>query len=421
MFEPDNLLPDRALQKASDFNVQEFLERLDSPLLLLKTQPQDGSPSVPIVQQLEKTAWKYRMDVRVLLAKLQVEQSLVTRPPTPERLEWAFGFGLTDSDRMGAYRGFSRQLESAAQALTGYLDSRHPLTVVGQVGKPMKVLDGTPLSPKTLATAALYRYTPYVGNRPHGTLVPPFGNYLFYLVWTQFFGTEPQADGSAPDAWKLIVPPDNWRHPLDLPAECLPTAREVARRLGLVAHEDASRLKLYLGLPRSAPAVPAGKEPDAEQVVFPSGERFSVLEDGDPRYRPGLTARAAPLVRARPEARVSEHFTMGEFMPRDPAYDCIRLSPDLVELCEAIRRELGGHPLLVNSGYRPPAYNQMVGGVSGSLHLDGLAADLSSLHVPFDRLVRVADRVVGDRGGVGTYWNQQFVHVDLRGERSRWP
>lgn len=49
--------------------------------------------------------------------------------------------------------------------------------------------------------------------------------------------------------------------------------------------------------------------------------------------------------------------------------------------------------LLVNSGYRPPAYNQEVGGALSSLHLDGLAADVSCLHVPFSRLAEAADRL----------------------------
>jgi len=86
--------------------------------------------------------------------------------------------------------------------------------------------------------------------------------------------------------------------------------------------------------------------------------------------------------------------------------------------------DLGGVPLLVNSGYRPPAYNREIGGAGSSLHLDGLAADVACLQVPFARLAEAADRLVGERGGVGLYRSQDFVHVDLRGERGervRWP
>lgn len=71
------------------------------------------------------------------------------------------------------------------------------------------------------------------------------------------------------------------------------------------------------------------------------------------------------------------------------------------------------------SGYRPPAYNAAVGGAADSLHLDGLAADVVSEHVPFAVLTETADRLIGEAGGVGTYWGQSFVHVDLRGEYAR--
>jgi len=99
----------------------------------------------------------------------------------------------------------------------------------------------------------------------------------------------------------------------------------------------------------------------------------------------------------------------------------LRVSARLVALLEELRADLGGVPLLVNSGYRPPAYNREVGGAGSSLHLDGLAADVACLQVPFARLAEAADRLVGERGGVGLYRSQDFVHVDLRGERVRWP
>jgi len=54
-------------------------------------------------------------------------------------------------------------------------------------------------------------------------------------------------------------------------------------------------------------------------------------------------------------------------------------------------------------------------------NVDGLAADLACLQVSFARLAEAADRLVGEGGGVGLYRSQDFVHVDLRGERVRWP
>lgn len=222
--------------------------------------------------------------------------------------------------------------------------------------------------------------------------------------------------------WRLIVPEDDWRHPIPVSAESLEVAREIARRLKLLKNEDAARRKLYLGLP---PHQPPTEPPTGRSLVYPSGLRLPVIEDKElgaeaAEYRPADPRAAAPLVAADPKAELSPHFKMGEFLPRDSRYRYARLSPRLLELLEELRRELGGFPLVVTSGYRPPAYNRLVGGVTHSLHLDGLAADVGSFHVSIDRLYDTADRLVGDRGGVGYYPGQLFVHVDLRGERARW-
>ena len=42
-------------------------------------------------------------------------------------------------------------------------------------------------------------------------------------------------------------------------------------------------------------------------------------------------------------------------------------------------RELYGEPIIVQSGYRCPTLNALVGGVPDSAHVDGLAADISSV------------------------------------------
>ena len=425
MFEPDNVLPDRALREAPPFDVQGFLEQSESPLAETSVTNSAGR-STSVAALLERTAREARMDVRVLLVKLQVEQSLLTAEPTRDRLDWALGYGVTDSGRLEACRGFEPQLQMAARTLVGYLDSRHPLTVVGLVGKPMQVSDGV-VTPRTLATAALYRYTPWIGDRPVGPLRPPFGQLLFYRVWRDLFDDEPQRTATEA-GWRLIAPQDNWRNPLPLPEEAVPVMKEAAARLGLVVGEDAARRKLYLGKPRVVSPPPVASPVSAGSFVeYPSGRRLRrvTLEEigaaEAARYLPARPAQAAPLVQAEPETELSAHFRMGEFLPRDSSYRYARVSARLVAFLEELRADLGGVPLLVNSGYRPPAYNREVGGAGSSLHLDGLAADVACLQVPFARLAEAADRLVGERGGVGLYRSQDFVHVDLRGERVRWP
>ncbi|MBI3927286.1 MAG: DUF882 domain-containing protein [Armatimonadetes bacterium] len=420
-FNPNRILADSALRSSPPLDVQAFLEGISSPLAGLEVPDENGRPT-RVSALLERVADETPLDVRVLLTRLQMEQSLLTRPPTPERLDWAMGFGVTDQRRWEAYRGFARQLEQSARTLVGYLDSRHPFSVAGLVGQPMNVSDGV-VVPENLASAAGYRYTPWIGTRPAGGTTPPFGNYLFHLVWLELFGFPPSQASPEPLAgWRLIAPPDNWRHPLSVSPESLEVARELARRLKLITHEDAARKKLYLGVPaHKLDSAPKSRR----KLVYPSGLELPVIDEKKlgseaAEYRPAHPKVAAPLVAIDPDARLSPHFTMGEFLPRDARYRYVRLAPKLVGLLEELRLELGGSPLVVTSGYRPPAYNRMVGGATLSVHMDGLAADVSSYQVSIAHLYDVADRLVGNRGGVGYYPAQLFVHVDLRGERSRW-
>lgn len=71
------------------------------------------------------------------------------------------------------------------------------------------------------------------------------------------------------------------------------------------------------------------------------------------------------------------HFTAHELGVDVPAAtDPIVANARLVAVwLEAARAELGGHPMLVPSGFRLPAQNAAVGGSDTSDHLEGLAAD----------------------------------------------
>ena len=84
----------------------------------------------------------------------------------------------------------------------------------------------------------------------------------------------------------------------------------------------------------------------------------------------------------------------------------------LLELCRWILdpvREMYGKPIVVTSGFRTPFLNHLVGGVTTSQHMQGLAADLRSddpkalfdliaeSDLPFDQLIY--------------YQKRKFVHV----------
>lgn len=84
----------------------------------------------------------------------------------------------------------------------------------------------------------------------------------------------------------------------------------------------------------------------------------------------------------------------------------------LLELCRWILdpvREMYGKPIVVTSGFRTSFLNRLVGGVSTSQHMQGLAADLrcddpkalfdliAESNLPFDQLIY--------------YQKKKFVHV----------
>ena len=123
-----------------------------------------------------------------------------------------------------------------------------------------------------------------------------------------------------------------------------------------------------------------------------------------------------------PDIAVGEHFTWSEMtrtstgLANVPGEAQVR---GLITLCTLVLdplREHLGRPVQVISAYRSPTVNACVGGASGSVHVDGLAADLKvasmsaaelaravlASGVPFDQLIWYAP----ERGG--------HIHVGLR-------
>ena len=89
----------------------------------------------------------------------------------------------------------------------------------------------------------------------------------------------------------------------------------------------------------------------------------------------------------------------------------------LVRALDEIREEIG-LPVYINSGVRCPEHNEAVGGADDSRHLYGDAADIRCPGKTPRELYSIADRIVGNTGGVGIYdWG---IHVDTRGHRARW-
>lgn len=175
--------------------------------------------------------------------------------------------------------------------------------------------------------------------------------------------------------------------------------------------------------------------------------------DGDPAY-----AEPPGFVRVTPElagVAVSPHFTLGEFLAKQPSAwpKYLLLDPELVLKLERLLSAVNAAgveapSLTVMSGYRTPAYNASIGNETVySRHLYGDAADvfvdvdgdgrmddvdgdgeetqadadwLAALAEGVERLPWAAPLV----GGIGIYGpaphRGPFVHVDTRGEPVRW-
>ena len=116
------------------------------------------------------------------------------------------------------------------------------------------------------------------------------------------------------------------------------------------------------------------------------------------------------------DVQLSPHFRLGEFTSKDGA-DKVLVDDDLVTLLEKIREAVGG-AVVINSGYRSPAHNAAVGGVSSSQHLYGRAADIVVSGASPLLVGQIAEYYLDRRGGIGVY--QTFTHVDTRAIRSRW-
>lgn len=116
------------------------------------------------------------------------------------------------------------------------------------------------------------------------------------------------------------------------------------------------------------------------------------------------------------DLQLSPHFRLAEFASKDGA-DKVLVDDDLVTLLEKIREAVGG-AVTINSGYRSPAHNAAVGGVSSSQHLYGRAADIVVSGASPLLVGQIAEYYLDRRGGIGVY--QTFTHVDTRAIRSRW-
>jgi len=146
----------------------------------------------------------------------------------------------------------------------------------------------------------------------------------------------------------------------------------------------------------------------------------------------GEQAAAPEPAKVRPESpfstRLTPHITLGEFALGQEArrfehqYQ-VDMAAELAAFLERVRVRFDGKPIIITSGYRPPAINRSVGGASGSEHLyrygEG-AVDFYLQNADIYAVQEWCDQNWQHSLGYGA--NKGFAHLGIRkgSPRIRW-
>ncbi len=189
-FDRNAILDDKSLRDSDAMTAADVQKVLDktpwNTKSVLATYTEGGKTAAQIMTE---AATKYGINPLEMLVRVQMEQSLVYKKTAPAAtIAIAFGCGCPDSpvcsDR---YRGFAAQADCAAGTLSRSMDKS--ITSQGTAGgwkrsSTKKSEDGLDVTPSNAATAALYTYTPWVGEYGGGKKGVG-GVGLHFQVWNQ--------------------------------------------------------------------------------------------------------------------------------------------------------------------------------------------------------------------------------------------
>lgn len=157
---------------------------------------------------------------------------------------------------------------------------------------------------------------------------------------------------------------------------------------------------------------------DGRVIPFFLVVKLKPKQDNEPKGEKPMVEINAYSKKKDGEKKLSSNFKVKEFACNDGT-DTVFVAPRLVMVLQSIRSHFG-KAVNIHSGYRTPPYNEQVGGVEGSQHTYGTAADISIKGVSVPDVAAYARSIMPDWGGVGVYKSQGFVHVDVRETRSDW-
>lgn len=177
-FDPNYLISDTEINDYNSMNfddIQRFLDRRSGTLKNYITIDREGSFKTA-TQTFYEVSQQWMISPKYLLVLVQKEQSLLENSaPRQSQYDWATGYGCPDGRPCDErWRGFYRQVNSAAAQTRYYMDNIHLFNY-----QPNKTytISNTLVTPENTATAALYNYTPHI-----------HGNQLFWNLWNQYFG-----------------------------------------------------------------------------------------------------------------------------------------------------------------------------------------------------------------------------------------
>lgn len=171
-FSPDTLISEanyRAADSMSVEDIQGFLAGQGGTLDTYRALDHNGVEK-SAAEMIKEAAVAWGISPKVILVKLQKEQSLLSRKnPKQTAYDWAMGCGRADSRTFYQYQGFGKQIWFGTE-------KAHTNALPWRAGM-QRTIDGSVVTPTNAATWSLYRYTPHL-----------HGNMSFWMLYWRYFG-----------------------------------------------------------------------------------------------------------------------------------------------------------------------------------------------------------------------------------------
>lgn len=173
-FDKNDVVSDAALTDKDALTatqIQAFLDKTPwNTKSVLASYTEDGQSAAQIISTVSQ---KYGVNPIALLVRVQMEQSLLYKTTAPDTtIKIAFGCGCPHSSICSAkYEGFANQADCAAGTLSRSIVAATTSTGTAsgwKKGVAKTTVDKIAVNPANAATAALYTYTPYVGEAGGG-------------------------------------------------------------------------------------------------------------------------------------------------------------------------------------------------------------------------------------------------------------